>query len=210
MPGVDQFLGRRRRVGHDAEPGERIDPLVSAQSIVGNAGAADAVKAVAARNEVGLDLGALALVKKTHARPLRVDVVEDDVERLVDREPAGGGAAFAEILGRFGLPVDGHAGAGQLAKVDAPARAVDGDLDAFVDQRLALQPFGRAGAPHHLDRSRFEHAGANAPLDMGAIAPFEDDRLDPLAPENLGQQQSRRTGADDGDLRALNHFESRS
>ena len=57
--GVDQLVGRGRRLGQDAEPGERIDALVdSCSAPAGIAGAADAVEAVAAGDEVAVQLAA--------------------------------------------------------------------------------------------------------------------------------------------------------
>ena len=45
-----------------------------------------------------------------------------------------------------------------------------------------------------------EHAGAHALLDVLARARLEDDRLDALQVEQVGQQQPGRAGADDPDL----------
>src|SRR6185437_12349724 len=56
MIGVDQLMRDRRRVREDAEPPERIDPLESLDCIRLHGDAADAMKAVAAGDEVALDL----------------------------------------------------------------------------------------------------------------------------------------------------------
>src|SRR5262249_32376338 len=51
---VDQLVRYRRRVGKHAQPAERIVLFVDAQLLGRNAGAADAVEAVAAGDEVAL------------------------------------------------------------------------------------------------------------------------------------------------------------
>src|SRR6185295_5647977 len=57
---VDQLVPGRRHIGQDAQPAERIDALVSAELARRNAAAADAVIAVAARDEVAFEASRLA------------------------------------------------------------------------------------------------------------------------------------------------------
>src|SRR6202012_6154511 len=54
--GIDQLMRDRRRLGEDAEPAEWIDPFIGLNRVGTNAGAADAGKAVAAGDEVAIDL----------------------------------------------------------------------------------------------------------------------------------------------------------
>ena len=58
--GVDQLVVDGRRIGEDAEPAEGIDALVDADRLLRDRLAADAVEAVAAGDEVAVDLVALA------------------------------------------------------------------------------------------------------------------------------------------------------
>src|SRR5262249_24527574 len=59
MAHIDQLLRHRRRVGEEAEPAERIDPLELADRLRRHALARDAVEAIAAGDEVARDLALL-------------------------------------------------------------------------------------------------------------------------------------------------------
>src|SRR6185437_13111179 len=85
MVGIDQLMADRRRLRQDAEPAERIDPLEGFDGLWLDAGAADAMKAVAARDEVATDLVGSAVLYVSHARMIGVEIVRLDVGRLVDR-----------------------------------------------------------------------------------------------------------------------------
>ena len=81
-------------------------------------------------------------------------------------------------------------------------RAAEGELDAVMDQTFAMQPCGNADLVEQIDRALFEHAGANARQHIGAILAFDDDRIDTCGMQQLPEQQSCRSGADDRNLRA--------
>ena len=82
MVGVDQFMRDRRRLRQDAEPAERIDPLEGLDRRRLDAGAADAVKAVAAGDEVAGDLVADAVLDIGDARMVGVEIMRLDVGGL--------------------------------------------------------------------------------------------------------------------------------
>ena len=81
------------------------------------------------------------------------------------------------------------------------ALAVELEVDAAVDDALAVQPLADAGVAEQVDRALLEHAGADPLLDVLARAVLEHDRLDPLAREQLREREPGRARADDGDLR---------
>ena len=84
MPHIDQLLGHRRRLGEDAEPAERVDALMRGDRSCRHALAADAVKAVAASDEVAVDLQRVAAGAAGHPRLVGEDVVQADLARGVD------------------------------------------------------------------------------------------------------------------------------
>jgi hypothetical protein len=90
----------------------------------------------------------------------------------------------------------------QVAQRDAVALAPELELDAVVDDALALHPSADACVPQQVDRALLEHARADPALDVVAAAVLEHDRLDALAREQLGQRQPGGPGSDDADLRA--------
>ena len=81
---------------------------------------------------------------------------------------------------------------------------VEAQLEAVVDEALAVQALGQAGLVEQVDRPLLEHSGAHARLDVVAAAGLEYHRLDALAVEQVRQQQPGRTGPHDPDL-GLHH-----
>ena len=81
------------------------------------------------------------------------------------------------------------------------ALAVELQLDAVVDDALAMQPLAGADRREQVDRALLEHARADALLAVVAAAALEHDRLDPAAAQELRQREPGRAGADDADLR---------
>ena len=81
------------------------------------------------------------------------------------------------------------------------ALAAELEVDPVMDDALAVEPRPDAGVAQQLDRALFEHAGANAALDVLAVAVLEHDRFDAGDLEQPGEHEPRRPGADDPDLR---------
>ena len=75
------------------------------------------------------------------------------------------------------------------------------ELDAVVDDPLALHPLPHARLDEQVGCALLEHARADAVLDVLAAAVLEHDRLDALALEQPGEHQAGGAGADDADLR---------
>jgi hypothetical protein len=76
---------------------------------------------------------------------------------------AGRGGGGDEVLDHLLLPVDGDGPAArQVAQRDAVAAAVEAQLDAVMDEALALEPLAQPGRPQQVHRALLEHAGAHA------------------------------------------------
>src|SRR5437764_8749615 len=82
------------------------------------------------------------------------------------------------------------------------ALAFEAQLDAVMDQALAVHALGHAHLAQQVHRALLQHAGPNAGFDVRARTVLEDHRLDALQTEQLGQHQTGRTRADDGYLGA--------
>ena len=116
------------------------------------------------------------------------------------RRQARGDHVFHDLV----LAIDGDApAAGQARKVDAVPGAGKADLDAVVDEALALEPLAQPGLDQDIDAALLEHAGADATFDIVAAAILHDDGIDAGPLQQMGQQQPGRSRADDADLRAL-------
>ena len=136
------------------------------------------------------------------ARPLGLEVVDGHVVDLEQERRAGVEPRSDQVLDDLGLPVDDDAApARQIAERNAVALAVELELDAVVDDPLALHALPDAGLDEQVGRPLLEHAGADAVLDVLAAAVLEHDRLDALAFEQARERQPGRAGADDADLR---------
>src|SRR4051794_27438933 len=90
MVGIDQLIADRWRFWKYAEPAERIDPLEGLDRRRLDAGAADAVKTVAAGDEIAGDLAGNAVLGVSHARVVGVEIKRFDLAGPIDRGEAGG------------------------------------------------------------------------------------------------------------------------
>ena len=73
---------------------------------------------------------------------------------------------------------------------------------------FAIHAFAGARLAQNLDRSEFEHPGADAFQHIGFRLPLEDDAVDSMAVQQMREEQASRAAADDRDLSAL-HGHSR-
>ncbi len=198
---VDELVRRRRGAGEDPEPAEGVGAVVLGQLAGRDRGAADAVEAVAAGDDVALEGLLLARVGERDRRAVGLQAVDRDV---LDLEADVAAVAFADgdqVLDDLLLAVDrDRPPAGQRAQVDAVALAVEAQLDPVVDEPLAVQPVAQAGVGQQLDRALLEHPGAHPLLHVLAAARLEHDRPDPLEVEEVRQEQAGRPGPDDSDL----------
>src|SRR5207245_1923300 len=139
MVRVDELVARRRRVGEDPEPAERILALERAQHR-SDRGPADAVEAVAAGDHVAVEPLLRTLVLETDVWRLGVEVVDAHVrdleqERQAAREPVGD-----QILHDLRLAVDDDAAAaGELAQRDVVTLARELEVDAVMDDVFPAQ-----------------------------------------------------------------------
>ena len=68
-------------------------------------------------------------------------------------------------------------------------RPCEADLEAVMDEALALQPLAGADLGHQVDGALLEHAGADRGLDRLARAALDDDRFDAAQVQQLREQQ---------------------
>ena len=123
--------------------------------------------------------------------------------RLEDERPSGRQPRFDQILRDFRLAIDGDALPRHLLHVDVPAPPVERDEHAGMDEPCAIETLRHTEIAQNVDGSLLQHAGADARLDIGAVARFQDDVVDAGFMQQLAEQQPRGAGADDRDLCAL-------
>src|SRR5205085_4321022 len=105
-----------------------------------------------------------------------------------------------QILDDLRLPVDDDRAAGQLAQRDVVALAVELQVDAAVDDPLAVEPVGQADFAQQLHVPLLDHARAYPVLAVLATAALEDHGLDACTLEQPAERQPGRAGADDAHL----------
>ena len=118
------------------------------------------MKAVAAGDEVALQLMDLAVLLIAHDGAVAIEAHGLHVAGLVDRGQALGGAHFHQVARDLGLAVDHDAlAAGQAVQVDAVALAAEQQLDAVVRQAFCAHAGVGTGLLQQVHRDLFEHAG---------------------------------------------------
>ncbi len=198
---VHELVDRRSDVGEDAEPRERILALERAEDAGGNARAADAVKAVAACDDVALELLRDALVREPNARPLAVELVHAHAVDVEEQRQTARQPRSDEVLHDLGLTVDDdRPSTAQLGQRHVMPLAVELKIDAVVDDPFAIHPLADTGFAQQLDRPLLEHAGADPVLDVLATPVLEDDALDARDLEQPRERQPCRPRPDDADL----------
>jgi hypothetical protein len=161
---------------------------------------------VAAGQKIAGELVRLPILAKRDAGLVGIDVAHRDAVDVEQEIPAGVEPRRDQVLDDFVLCVDGNrAPARQLRKVDPVTPPAEAELDAVVDEALALHPLADAGLGEKVDGALFEHAGPNRALDLVPAADFEHDRLDALQMKQMRQQQASGAGADDPDTRPHLH-----
>src|SRR5688572_2390032 len=172
----------------------------------GNGGARNAVKAVAAGDEVGMDFLDFAVVVEARLGRRRIEVVKRRILHAEQDLSAGGEARGDQVLDHLVLDVDGDRPPGELGERDAVTAAGEAQIDAFVYEAFALHALADAALRQQVDRALLEHAGADGRFDLLAAARLDDNRGDAFEVQEMGKQQPGGAGAHDGDLR----FQTRS
>ncbi len=164
---------------------------------------------VAAGDEVAFERLSRAALLEGHLWRRGRQVVEPDILRLFDDASAVALPDPVQLLGDRRLPVRPHRPAGMGLRVDKEGLAVLPDDEAAVMRMaFAVHPFASARIAQHLDGAVFEHAGADALQDISFGLPLEDDAVDSLSVQQMGQKQAGRAAADDRDLSAAHGLSS--
>jgi hypothetical protein len=198
---VDELADRGRDRREDSQPAERVLARELGEHAGRDARAADAVEAVAAGDHVALERLGRAVVAERQPGPLGLEVGDRDVVDLEQQRPAGVEPRLDQILDDLGLAVDDDRLPGQLVERDAMTLAVELELDAVVDDSLALHPLAHPRLGEQVGGSLLEDAGADPRLYILAGAALDHHRVDALEVQEVRERQARGAGADDPDLR---------
>ena len=125
-----------------------------------------------------------------------------DVRRLEEKRPLRRDTSRDEVLDDLLLAVDRDAPAREVGERDPVPAPFETQLDAVMDDALAVETLRHADLRQQVDGSLLEHARPDALLDVLAAARLEDDGVDALQVQQVRKRQTRRPGADDRYLRA--------
>jgi hypothetical protein len=100
--------------------------------------------------------------------------VETDCHRFVEGGRTRRGARLHQIAGDLGLTIDSDGLADQLAEIDAVSPAAEADLDALMDETLAVQSRSDTGAFQKTDRSLFDQPRSDAAQHIFAATLLDD------------------------------------
>ena len=161
------------------------------------------MEAVAAGDEIALELLLPVVVLEADRgtvglEPLNADAGHLEQQRRSARKPGGD-----QILHDLGLAVDDDRPAlREVAERDPVPLALELQLDAVMHESLAAHALPDARALEQIRGALFQHACADALLDVLAAARLEHDRVDALDLEQPRQHEPGRPRAHDADLRA--------
>ena len=136
--------------------------------------------AVAAGDEVALQLVGLAAVPIAHRRVFAVEAFDGHVAHVELELGRGGRSRFDQILGHLRLPVDGDLPAGQALQVNAQTALRKRHGKTIVDDALLENAVANLCLEKQFHRPLLEHTGANPPFKMLAALPLENDIIDAL------------------------------
>ncbi len=190
---INQLMRAGRDIRENAEPAEGIDPLEDRKGLLGNAGTADAMKAVTACDEVASNLMAHAVLHIGNARLIAREVLDPDIGGLIDRFRADFHAMIHQVARDLGLSIDrDRLASSETGQVNAQALPVEVQCKTFVDEPLAREPRTHASAIQQVDRSLLEDTGTDPCEHIVPGLPLQDDGFDAGLMQQGPQQQTCR------------------
>src|SRR6266404_1298042 len=161
--------------------------------------------AIAAGDEVAPQLVRRAGVGVGHPRLVCVPVLEHYLAHLPQDCPRFARSGLHEVLLQFGLPVDQNASAGQSLEVYPVTAVGEGDVKAVMDESVAHHPSANPGLLKQFHGGPPQQPRADAGLHVILRAALQYHRVDPVATQQLREQQPRRPGTDDRHLGRARH-----
>ena len=159
------------------------------------------MKAVAAGDEVARELARLAGFAEADHRRVRIEVADRYAGNIEADIAARVESRLDQVLDDLVLAVDGHCLARrELGEVDPVRAPREAELDAVMNEPFTLHALADPRLDEQVDCLLLEHSGANALLDILATAVLEHDRFDAGKVQQVGKQETRRSGAHDADL----------
>ena len=159
------------------------------------------MKAIGPHDIVTVNAYDVVAASVCHKGPVAREIVQLHILNIVLNFALHSVARFVEIARQFCLAIhENRIAAGIFMQVNAVQVAIARDENPFVDLALTIHPFAALRFSHEIGEAVFQHASANSAQHIFAAMPFEHDRIHAPNVQQLGEEQSGRTAADDADM----------
>ena len=160
---VNEFVVHRGGVRQHAQPAKGVHLFVLLDGVARGAGAAHAVKAIAAGNEITFNLVTLSVFLVCHTGPGGVEIVHRHFARLINGRQVGGHPGVHQVFGHVGLAVNDHVFATcELVHVHTVALAAVQQLKPTMHQALLVHARAHASLVQQVTGDLLQHAGPDA------------------------------------------------
>ena len=200
---VNELVVHRRRVRQQSQPAKGIDFFKLFDGPTRHAGAAHAVKAVATGNKVAGNFKRLTVFLEPHTGLVGVKVQHLHLAGLVIRGQTGLRARVHQVAGDLSLSIDHHVlAAGERGQIHPVALTGKQHVKAAVHQAVAVHACAHTGLVEQVHGDLLEHASADAAQHVVRALALHNHRVDTGLVQQLAQQQTGGTCANNGDLGA--------
>ena len=181
---------------------EAIFAFIDREHSGGNGRPADAVKAIAAGDEVAVDVALGVLATEADSGRGGIEIVNADGGCFKDDQARGTEAGFDQIFDHLLLAVHGDGASDEFGEIDAMAAVAETELDAVVNEAFTLEACAYTGFDEKGGARVFQHTGADSALNVRAAAILYHHGFDALEVKKVREEQTGGSCADDADLGA--------
>jgi len=142
-----------------------------------------------------------AVLYVAYRRLVGVEAAQCYIFRLENRWKSGGVPGVHQVAHYFGLTVDCHGlPRGRPFHVDPMPPPGEGNLDAIVNEALAVQAAGDPDFIQQIDSALFKNARADARQDIFPGLALDDYVVDAVLVEELSQEKAGGSASNDSNL----------
>jgi len=127
--------------------------------------------------------------------------VQRHIVRFEDDLRAGANAEIIQITRDLCLSVYDNAGSSERLQIDPEAVSLETYRKAIVKQRMFIDLGADTSAPQQFGRSALQYARTNPAFDIGAAAALQQHAVHTAKMQELEEQKTRRSAANDCHLR---------
>src|SRR5262245_990913 len=178
MTRVDELCGRWRRRDQHSQPADLHLALETVDRAGGNRCPADAMKAVAASDEVTVQLLRTAIARERHARLTGIDIVQPYILGFKNNLSCCGLCGVNQIAENFVLSIDrNRAAIGQSLEINPMCLAGKAQVNAVMNLAFTAHPITNAACAQQIDRRLLQNTGPHRGFNSRLRPNLKDDRV---------------------------------